>query len=70
LNSQCEHYALLVICHKHQFSYLFCYPFCPFFTYITRPRAFVYKYIPHVTNSIHAIMAIVYLLGYSVEHDR
>ena len=31
LNSQCEHYALLVICHKYQFAYLLCYPFCPFF---------------------------------------
>ena len=48
LNSQGEHYALLVICQRYQFAYLLCYPFCPFFTYITRPRAFVYTYIPHV----------------------
>jgi hypothetical protein len=26
LNSQCEHYALLVICRKYQFAYLLCYP--------------------------------------------
>jgi hypothetical protein len=45
LNSQCEHYALLVICDKYQFAYLLCYPFCPFFTYITRPRAIVYRYL-------------------------
>ena len=61
LNSQCEHYALLVICHMYQFAYLLCYTFCPLSTYITRPRAFVYTYIYRMfTNSIHAIMAIVY----------
>ena len=72
LNSQCEHYALLVICHKYQFAYLLCYPFCPFFTYITRPRAFVYTYIPHVYkqysrnhgNSVSLFKYIIFCIGH------
>ena len=72
LNSQCEHYALLVICHKYQFAYLLCHPFCPFFTYITRPRAFVYKYIPHVYqqysrnhgNSVSLFKYTIFYIGH------